>query len=445
MTERAELIEQINTRNTAVAESMRRQLEEDLRERELMLRELERQKRMAESGMEAKARFIANISHEIRTPMNGVFGMLDLLSSTHLTEDQRELLDTARSSADWLLTLINDVLHFSKIEAGGLQFEEIDFDVRECITWCINLLRPKASEACVKLTFNIEEPIPWALRGDPARLRQVLVNLTGNAIKFTPKGEVHVAARYDLDETRLDVTVKDTGIGISPSQQAVIFDPFSQADSSTTRRFGGTGLGLSISREIVWHLGGDLWVESEVGVGSTFGFSVVLPPGGAPSVEEVHSTPEVTPAPLIAEPALPATEASDQADRSAAESDGRRRVLIVEDNAVNQKLACRFLERAGYRADVAHNGAEGVARFVDGTYDIILMDCQMPVMNGFEASRKIRAIESGKGPVPIIALTASALPEDRARCFEAGMNEVLTKPVQYPRLARILDQFLTAG
>ena len=530
MSERAEFVEQINNRNTAVEESMRRKLLSDLKEREDMLEELERQKHRAEAGIEAKARFIANISHEIRTPMNGVFGMLDLLSSTNLNAEQRELLDTARSSANWLLTLINDVLDFSKVEAGQLELARNAFDMRECIDSSVSFLRARAIAADVHLLVDFPEPEPSMVRGDPDRLRQVLVNLLGNAIKFTHEGEVRLRAHYDLSEERFSVRIEDTGIGIPASRLDVIFDPFSQADSSTTRRFGGTGLGLSISREIVRRMGGELWVQSEEGKGSTFGFSVVLPRAPA-MVQEPFEWPVVVdlrdPAerrnvmgllaradietidseendllavlkgrlgalaivdeggrvalegttvdrvvcvsrdltasrssqgstPFLIPPvgymellralkrrATPMSDPTQSLSVIDAERGGRqeRRILVVEDNVVNQKLACRFLERAGYRADVAQDGAEGVERFTAGHYDIVLMDCQMPVMNGFEASRRIRTMGE-RGRVPIIALTASASAEDRARCLAAGMNEVLTKPLQYPRLAQMLDEFL---
>ena len=527
MSERADAVEQITAQNIAVAESMRRRLVSDLEAREEMLAELERQKLRAEAATVAKGQFIANISHEIRTPMNGIFGTLDLLSSTKLTVDQRDLLDTARTSADWLLTLINDVLDFSKIEAGQLRVESVPFDLRDCIDSSVALLRGRALASDIRLSVDVAHPMPPAVVGDPARLRQVLLNLLGNAIKFTPGGEVRLRVRYCEDAGRLAVCVEDTGVGIPSDRLQAIFDPFSQADSSTTRRFGGTGLGLSISREIVRGMDGDLWVESVENEGSTFGFFVTMPAAEVGVVDCLHHTVVVglqdsaeqgnvrsillragasvvvaeDPAAqlrakagevAVLDAAAKSTIAPELRDRvvfisrdweaNELESDGpplmippvgysellrvlrrifepsrtthaqvdpsvdlqrkNHRVLVVEDNLVNQKLACRFLQRAGYVAEVAQDGAEGVERFTSGDYDVVLMDCQMPVMNGFEASRRIRSLPNDRAKVPIIAVTASAMADERAQCFEAGMDQVLTKPLQYRELARILDQVL---
>ena len=527
MTDRAARAEHINLSNTAIAESMRRRLVSDLAAREEMLAELERQKQRAEGAMEAKARFVANISHEIRTPMNGVFGMLELLSSTTLSVDQREILDTARGSADCLLTLINDVLDFSKLEAGHLSVEPVPFDLRDCIDSSLALLRAKALASEVYLAIEIPNPYPAAVLGDPDRIRQVLVNLIGNAIKFAPEGEVRLKALYRAETSSLEIAVEDTGIGISEERQAVIFDPFAQADSSTTRRFGGTGLGLSISREIVRRMGGDLWVRSVEREGSTFGFSIRLPAADG-ALERLSRTVVVAvrdpaerdnilgileragafwvvghqaqlksilreqPGALaVVDAALKNTLPSEFLDRvtyvsrqwdtpeagrkgppsllppvgyiellrvlnrlvdpkgrsgEVTPSEDRRRkahrVLVVEDNVVNQKLACRFLERAGYSAEIAQDGAEGVERVMSERFDVVLMDCQMPVMSGFEASRRIRALPTERAKVPIIAVTASAMAQDRVKCLEAGMDDVLTKPLQYQHLARILDDVL---
>jgi signal transduction histidine kinase/ActR/RegA family two-component response regulator len=350
----------------------------------------------------AKSAFLATMSHEIRTPMNGVLGVTEELLSGPLDADTREKLALVRESGRTLVGLVNDILDYSKIEAGKVAIEPVDFDVRVLFDDVTGLHRPSARLKGVSLVVDVAAQLPPVLRMDAMRLRQVLNNLISNAVKFTERGEVRVTLA-PLSSDRLEVKVVDTGIGIPAEVQTRLFTPFEQGDGSTTRRFGGTGLGLALSRNFVQLMGGVISFESVQGVGSTFRIELPFQVGVAALVEDSRSQP------LIARSLLP--------------------VLVVDDNAVNLKVACSLVERAGYRTDTAANGQEALEKVLRSDYLLVLMDCHMPVMDGFVATEKIRGLDSELAMLPVVALTASALPEELEACKRAGMNDCLVKPV----------------
>jgi len=383
-------------------------------------------KREAENANKAKSRFLAQMSHEIRTPMNGVLGIATLLLKTPLDEKQRDFARTIYRSGESLLTLINDILDFSKIEAGKLELETAHFNLRELIEETIALFANRASEHNVRLSCFVQATIPAYVIGDPGRLRQILMNLLGNALKFTQDGDVSLSVfpGESRDEKRgmLRFEVSDSGIGISPEKQQVIFSAFSQADSSTTRKFGGTGLGLAICHHLVELMGGEIAVESQENEGAVFWFTAFFPKGNA-------------------EQAVSFTR-----DRSAQTEVGQfsATVLVAEDNVTNQIVARGMLEQSGLKVDMVDNGQDAVAAYEKNLYDLIFMDCQMPIMDGYEATRTIRALEekSGVPRTPILALTAHAMKGDRQHCLAVGMDDHLTKPFTEQQLYTVLQTWL---
>ncbi|MFZ5560271.1 MAG: ATP-binding protein [Pseudomonadota bacterium] len=413
------VIKDISGRKTLEAELEKTREELELRVRartlelQLATQQAEEALRAAEAAGQARMEFLAIMSHEIRTPLNGVIGFNGLLLDGELSEDKRPFAELARQSGESLLHLLNDFLDFSKIEAGHLELELTDFDLDEEISLVLSLVRETAHQKQLTLTRRLQAP--RRLRGDAARLRQILLNLASNAVKFTERGEITFSCeeiRRQRNTAWLRIEVADTGIGIAPALHDKLFQPFVQADASTTRRFGGTGLGLAICKRLAEAMGGSIGMRSAPGQGSTFCLELPF---------ERRETPEQLALPVAARPA--------ELGRS-------RRVLVVEDNPVSQQLAVAMLKRMGCRADVVGNGEEAVEAWRRLPYDLILMDCDMPVMNGLDATRHIRAAEAPGQRIPIIAITASALAGDAERCREAGMDDFLAKPVRHQELCQ---------
>ncbi len=417
-------IEYLRNRTSSAVRQARdllQQLNHKTKELEAQAVELVRARLQADNANEAKSQFLATMSHEIRTPINGVVGITELLLETELTTTQRKYAQAARKSTDALLTIINDVLDISRIEAGKLALDRLAFDIRALVEETIDLMSASAHKKGLSLSYVVAAEVPAHLSGDPARLRQILTNLVGNAVKFTHEGAIEVRVGVDTSKPgrpSLRFEVSDTGIGIALEAQSQVFERFTQADGSTTRKYGGSGLGLAIVIELVRLMGGEIGVISEQGTGSTFWFTVQLD-------EIAQRAAPTAPTPVVTNRTYGA------------------HVLVAEDNPINQMVVQASLTKLGCRFDVVTTGVEAHHAAVSGAYDLIFMDCHMPELDGYEATRRIRASEQPLGRrTPILALTAGALKEDRDKCLAAGMDEHLSKPLTRMALTSALDRWV---
>ncbi len=387
-------------------------------------RELIEAKDKAELATNAKSMFLANMSHEIRTPMNGVVGMVEALKQTKLTEDQMEYLNIIDISSENLLSVVNDILDFSKVEAGQIELENITFNLQKVIDEVVKMLKFKSDQKDLFLKYEVDKNIPTFLVGDSLRVKQILINLINNAIKFTSKGGISIDCKLESntgDDVIIKLAVKDTGIGISEKAQEKLFESFTQADASTTRKFGGTGLGLAISKSLTKMMKGEIGVVSTEGDGSSFWFTICIKKATSKDIpietnEKVLST----------------------AIRSL-------NILVAEDNSINQRVARFIIERLGHNIEIAENGEVAIEKFEVGNYDILFMDIQMPIMDGIEATEKIREIENSRSTkygIPIIAMTANTLKGDKEKFLAAGMNDYIGKPFKAAELSELIFKII---
>ena len=413
------------TKASSHLESLNENLKDEIQHGKLIEAELQKAKDNAESMSQAKGEFLANMSHEIRTPMNGVIGTLQLLEDSNLNKEQKEYVEIAHKSADALLAILNDILDLSKIEAGKLNFEHIAFNLKQIIKDIVTLYSLKSEQKGVAIVMQVDESSPDYLMGDPTRLRQVIVNLVSNALKFTEQGEVTISVEVissNTDDVDLKIAVSDTGIGIPQQAQKTLFNAFTQADGSTTRKYGGTGLGLAIVSLLVDMMDGTLGVESIEGDGSSFWFTARF--------QRTKERPEI-----ISEQVVDKGPVQWHAN-----------VLLVEDNPINQMVAQKMLEKVGVKPQLANNGLEALKLLNEQAFDLVLMDCQMPEMDGFDATREIRKLgikAKNKKVLPIVAMTANVMSGDRERCLDVGMDDYIGKPVQREQLESVLGKWLT--
>jgi len=456
-------------RNITERKASEQRLRDAAQELEQKNEELEKALSAARDATRMKSRFLANMSHEIRTPMNGVLGMTDFLLGTALHPEQREYAESIKHSADSLLLLIDDILDLSRIEAGKLRLERSDFALESTLTESASLFAFEARSKGLEFVSAIGPGLPARAVGDPGRLRQVLTNLLGNAIKFTERGQVTLRAELadqTADSIQLKFTVQDTGIGIPSVEQTRLFDAFTQVDESNTRKYGGTGLGLAISRQLVEMMGGQIGVESQPGKGSKFWFTASLgkpkfsgaagtkgvlakPPGDVKPQVSVKPRVDVKVREAPAPPAAKShTGTAQRSESSAAQpapgapAPSSMRILLAEDNDINQRITLRLLHKLGLAADAVVNGREAVEALARRKYDLVLMDCQMPDMDGFEATAVIRSREGANRHQTICALTANAMDGDRERCLAAGMDDYISKPVGLEKLRQALDRWI---
>jgi len=368
----------------------------------------------------AKSLFLANMSHEIRTPMNGVVGMVEALKSTQLTEEQQEFLEIIDISSDNLLSVINDILDFSKVEAGQIEFENTTFNIHDSIEEVIKMISFKTNQKDLYLNFNFDRKIPEFLIGDPLRIKQILINLINNAVKFTTDGGITVYCKLVslVNKTiEIKINVIDTGIGISPEVKGKLFKSFTQADASTTRKYGGTGLGLAISKSLTKMMNGEIGVDSVEGKGATFWFTIKLKTTSEESIIEEFENEDI------------------------GKSKKSLHILVAEDNSINQRVAQYNLEKLGHKIEIAENGELAVKMFESNNYDLIFMDIQMPIMDGLDATKKIRSIELKAGKtkkIPIVAMTANTLKGDKENFMNAGMTDYIGKPFKANELSTLI-------
>jgi signal transduction histidine kinase/CheY-like chemotaxis protein len=406
----------------------------DVTKKRLEEEQLIKAKEQAEEASLMKSRFLANMSHELRTPMHGIMGYLDLMRDGDLSQEQMDFLAEAKSASEILLYLINDILDFSKIEAGKLSIEKVLFNIREVLDDAVSVFKPRAVSSGLKMKVDVAAEVPDFAMGDPARLRQILHNIIGNAVKFTSKGEIQIRLELSCGTDtgfKLSFAVQDTGIGIPEEVLPMLFQPFVQADETMTRRFGGTGLGLAITFELVKLMHGEIAVQSVLGEGSLFSFVIQVDEPAAADLYQLGQVEHFRQPPLVSEGVGHNATLEEQPVRLP-------RILLVEDNNSNRMLAMSVLKRRGWTCDIALNGLEALEMVQKNVYDIVLMDCQMPVMDGYESTRRIRQLEGMSRHTTIIAMTANAMEGDRAKCLAAGMDDYLSKPLNYPQLLSLI-------